>query len=108
MANFIEKTNLPANSFTTPFSRYISSDVLYYGDNKLLTYETYKRSKPQFSDRDKFTIITKGFEYRPDLLSFKVYGFVDLWWKILEINNMKDIFEFKAGKNVRLPNNIFT
>jgi hypothetical protein len=40
-------------------------------------------------------------------VSLETYGVVDYWWKILEANNMKDIFDFKSGVNIRLPGSIF-
>jgi len=49
--------------------------------------------------------ITKAFEFRPDLVSYKVYSTPDYWWKILEFNGMMDIFDFKNGRNIRLPSN---
>ena len=51
-------------------------------------------------------VITKGSEYRPDLVSFDEYGTIDFWWKIMEVNGIKDILDFAAGRNIRLPNNV--
>jgi hypothetical protein len=39
-------------------------------------------------------------------MSNQAYGTPDFWWKILEVNGMKDIFEFKSGENIVIPNNI--
>jgi hypothetical protein len=52
-------------------------------------------------------IIPPQFEYRPDRLSYELYGTVDLWWKIMEANDIKDIFDFKAYLNIRIPSNIY-
>ena len=103
MANFIQTTDLTQTRFVTPTSRYINSAILYYGDANRLTFETYKRKTTPQTTSDKFMVISKGSEFRPDLVSQDVYGFPDFWWKILQANNMFDIFDFKAGTNIRIP-----
>lgn len=107
MANKIQFTNLQPNNFVHNLSRYNNSEVIYYGDNNLLTFTTYKKKNNTPSGDDRFTVITAGTEYRPDKVSYAAYGSVDFWWRIMEANNIKDIFEFKAGLNIRLPGNIF-
>ena len=107
MANAIEFTNTRASEFVTKLSRYADSRVIYYSNERITTFETYKRKKYTSSSRDQVTVITPGMEYRPDLLSFDKYGAPDFWWKIMEANNMKDVTEFKAGKTIVLPENIY-
>jgi len=107
MANAIEFTNTRASEFVTKLSRYADSRVIYYSNERVTTFETYKRKKYTSSSRDQVTVITPGMEYRPDLLSFDKYGAPDFWWKIMEANNMKDVTEFKAGKTIVLPENIY-
>lgn len=107
MANFIEYTAIPAKTFVTPTSRYADSRVIYYTENRYLTFETYKRKQQAESGSDMFMIVPKSKEYRPDLVSRDAYGTVDFWWKILEANGLADVYDFKAGTNVRLPKNIF-
>jgi hypothetical protein len=107
MANEIIYTDLRAERFVAQTSRYIDSKVLYYGPQHLITFNTYKRRTYPPNAKDRFMIITKNREYRPDLVSFEEYGTVSFWWKIMEANGMKDILEFEAGKNIRLPGNVF-
>jgi len=107
MPNPITVADIKADRFVAPTSRYIDSQVLYYGPNHVLTFSTYKRGTYPTANNDKFMVIKKGSEYRPDLVSFDQYGTVSFWWKIMEANGMKDILEFEAGKNIRLPGNIF-
>lgn len=110
MPNLSEDANMRADRFVIFTSRYNESDVVYYtfGDQKRITFETYKRTTNYTpGPTDTYTVITAGQEYRPDMLSSQVYGVPDYWWKILEANNIKDIYEFKAGKNIRLPANVF-
>jgi hypothetical protein len=106
MANYIENANLEPNRFVTPSSRYIFNKVLYYGENKFLTFELYKKKEIPANQRDRYYVVTGGTEYRPDLVSQKAYGTVDFWWKIMEANNLKDILDFKAGLNVRIPSSV--
>ena len=107
MANKIQYTDLYAQRFVPPSSRYANLAVLQYSDLNILTFETYKRKTYQPQPGDQFTVITAGHEYRPDLLSNAVYGVSDFWWRIMEVNGIMDIYDFKAGRNIRLPDSIF-
>lgn len=103
MANSIEPSGIPSVQFVTPTSRYRDSSVEYYSDRKLITFEIYKRKPFVPNQADMFMVIGQGHEYRPDLVSSKAYGMPDFWWKIMEANNMFDVFDFKAGVNIRIP-----
>lgn len=107
MANYIEKSKIDPRRFVPVSSRYTNSTVLYYGEQKLLTYNLYKKTVQKTSSKDKYFVVTPGTEYRPDLVSQTAYGTTDFWWKIMEANDIKDIFDFKAGLNIRIPDNIF-
>lgn len=106
MGQLIEYTNIPIQSLVTPSSRYRKQNVIYYSDKRIMTFDTYVRRAYVPSGDEKVMVITKGVEYRPDLVSHDFYGFPDNWWRILEANNMKDIWDFKAGKTIMLPNQI--
>lgn len=103
MANYTEQTTITPTRFVPASSRYENSTVIYYTENKLLTFKIYKKQPIRLSSQDKYYVITAGYEYRPDLVSTKVYGLPDFWWRIMEANNLKDIFEFKTGLNIRIP-----
>lgn len=107
MANYIEVTTIDPKRFVPFTSRYSDSTVLYYSENKLLTFNTYKKKILKPSSKDRFYVVTSATEYRPDKVSLTAYGTVDFWWKILEANGIKDIFDFKAGLNIRIPNDIY-
>lgn len=108
MANSITITTLnPSNGFAAPLSRYLGSTIIYYGNQNKLTYKTYVRTPIPLDSTDKFGVISGGVEYRPDLVSQQAYGTTDLWWKIMEANNMMDILEFKAGTTIRIPGKAF-
>ena len=104
MAIQISDSGISASVYVTPTSRYLNSTVLYYSDANRLTFDTYKRQPFVPNEGDKFMVIPIGWEYRPDLVSNKVYGFPDYWWRIMEANGMFDVFDFKAGVNIRVPN----
>ena len=107
MANRIEYTeHNPLRGFTVLTSRYANNQIIYYGDLKRMTYTTYKREEIPTSDQDKYTVVPAGMEYRPDLMSQRVYGLPDMWWRILEANGLKDVWDFKTGLNIRLPSSV--
>lgn len=107
MANKIEYANIRSNKFVTPTSRYLKSNVIYYGDNKITTFETYKKEKYNPSSNDQVAVIPNAMQYRPDLVSKEKYGTVDFWWKIMEVNNIRDIMDFKSGLTIILPENVY-
>lgn len=92
--------------FANQLSRYAYSRVREYTENKFFTFEIYKRKTRLKNGSEQFLEITPAVEYRPDLVAYEFYGSPELWWSIMEFNGMKDILEFKAGKNIMLPGNI--
>jgi hypothetical protein len=107
MANYYEETNISPRRFVPVTSRYAEQTVVYYTEKKLLTYNTYKKKNYQPNQKDKFMVVTKRYEYRPDLISYDMYGTPDFWWKIMEANGISDVFNFKTGLNIRLPGSVF-
>lgn len=104
----ITETNInPKGLFVSSLSRYADSDVIYWGDLNKITFKTYKKTPVVLSDSDRYMVVGSGDEFRPDKISKRFYGDVGFWWKILEVNGIKDIFDFKIGTNIRLPANIF-
>lgn len=103
MANYIAATRIDPKTYYTTASRYANAIIVYYTDLKRLTLETYKRKEIGVTPNDKFMVIGKGYEFRPDLVSSKVYGMPDFWWRIMEANGLSDIYEFKAVVNIRIP-----
>jgi hypothetical protein len=86
-------------------SRYFKSKVIRIGDG-YTTYATYKRKYYPPAKEDRFLTITEPYDYRPDLVSTDVFGVPDFWWRLMEANNMTDIMQFRAGRNIRVPFNI--
>jgi hypothetical protein len=96
-------TGTPVQSIMSPVSRYRNQNVIYYGEQKFLTFDTYLRTPYVASGDEKVMVISKGVEFRPDLVSQSYYGFPDNWWRIMEANGMSDIIEFRAGRTILLP-----
>jgi hypothetical protein len=105
MANKIEILKTEISKYVAGTSRYDNdkTKVLKYSDNGYLTLNTYKGWNQSFSNQDRFTVVGPGHEYRPDLVSYEEYGLPDFWWRIMEANGIKDIFDFTSGTNIRLP-----
>lgn len=106
MSQRIETSNIQTRNVLAPNSRYMKQNIIYYGEKRIITFDTYIREDYKSNGKEKVMLITKGVEYRPDLVSYDFYGFVDNWWRILEVNGMKDIYDFKAGKTIILPNKV--
>jgi hypothetical protein len=102
----IQFTTIPSQSIVTPASRYRKQSIIYYGEQKFMTFNTYLRQTYTPDGKENVMVITKGVEYRPDLVSQDVYGFPDNWWRILEANKMMDIMDFKSGRTILLPNQV--
>jgi len=107
MANLLINTEIPASKYVDSTSRYRNSDVIYYGENNLITFKTYKRGEIGTTSRDKYFLIDRAREFRPDLVAKAAYGIASLWWRIMQLNGMKDILDFRTGVTVRIPNTIF-
>ena len=101
MPSPVQYSGIEASAYALPSSRYFKSPVIYYEGK--ITYAIYKKSDISFSSTDSHYEITKETEYRPDKVSHRFYGAPDFWWKIMEMNGMKDILEFRAGRNITLP-----
>lgn len=99
----IEKANLRPDAVLSGSSRYLGQNVIYWGDNKLITFDTYIRQPYVKTGSENIVRIPKTLEYRPDLIAYKFYRESELWWFILEANGMKDIMDFKAGKTIIIP-----
>lgn len=102
----IQRSSTLARDLVSGLSRYVGSEVIYYGENRLTTFALYNRGDGYTrTGNERVLVLTKGNEYRPDLVAFDFYGSVDFWWVIMEANNIYDIWDFKTGRTIFLPNN---
>jgi hypothetical protein len=99
----IELSPVRAERLARGFSRYRKQNVINYGEERFLTFDTYIRPIYTRTGDEKVMLISKGYEYRPDLVAYDVYKMPEAWWWIMEFNGMKDIMEFKAGVTIMLP-----
>jgi len=99
----IEEANIATERIISGLSRYKRQTPIYYGEQRILTFDTYLREEYVRNGTEKLMVITKGVEYRPDLVAADVYGIAEAWWRIMESNGMKDIMEFKTGVTIFLP-----
>ncbi len=94
-------------NFVGASSRYASSPVVYYGPLNKITFPMYQRKTYKKSAGDTYLVIPPGYEYRPDLVSYKAYGVTDYWWVIMEANGIQDVIDFKRGRNIWIPADIY-
>lgn len=106
MANLLEDAEVQSTKFVVSTSRYIGSKVYRYGNEKVLTFEIFKRKPFVESPDDKFMILDSQTEFRPDLISFMAYGVTDFWHQILYANKIVDVYDLRIGRTIRIPNNI--
>jgi len=103
MATPIVTTETEPTQFVNSTSRYADSEVILYGEQSIITFKTYKKTTIPENADDRFLVIPQGEEFRPDKTSRRAYGTVNLWWKIMQANNISDIYDYRAGKNIRIP-----
>lgn len=55
--------------------------------------------------RPSYYRVSDGDTYRPDLISYKMYGTVKYWWIIMFINKIDDpFFGLTVGQQLTIPN----
>ena len=102
----IEPANIRVQLLVRGLSRYKDSTPIYWGDQKRICFQTYLRQPYKVTGNEKVALVTPGLAYRPDLLSYEVYGFPDAWWRIMEVNGIHDVWDFKPGITVMLPDSV--
>lgn len=84
-------------------SRYDNGTVTFSRDN---TQFLVLRSALDLSsdNTDTYVTINQDLQKRPDLISYKAYGTVDLWWVIYEYNKIRDpFFDIQIGQTLKIP-----
>jgi len=87
-----------------------SQKMSRYGNLKRLVDEedmTYIETPNKFvireSAKDTFYVVEKGYENHLDLISYKFYGSVFLWWAIATVNHLDNPMKVDAGIVLRIP-----
>ena len=85
-------------------SRYDLKDQLLLKNDRLVIRNMRKSDliSPTNSTDMEYQVEAKE-AYRPDIIANKVYGDPRLAWIILSFDNMKDVFELKAGIRIIIP-----
>jgi hypothetical protein len=52
---------------------------------------------------DFYVSIDSSNEYRPDMLSYQVYGTPDYGWALMEINTLRSFKDLKLQARLRIP-----
>ena len=90
-----------ANSIYPPTSPYYNTDTV---NGKFLDIMV-NRQIPVLAT-DVYWEVTTGYDLRPDLLAFDLYGDSKLWWVFASRNpnRLKDpLFDFVTGTGIYLP-----
>jgi len=86
-------------------SRYRGTTVTQVDNEEELTEYVILR-KPldvPLTDGDKYVVIDEGNQYKPDILSYQVYGTTRYDWAIMEINGVRSFLELQFGIRLRIP-----
>lgn len=83
-------------------SRYNWS-VLYVDSRNGDFWGTRQPLKLREHDSDSFYVVTDADSKRIDLIAWKYYRDVRLWWVIAEVNNINNPLEIPAGTTLRIP-----
>ena len=73
-------------------------------DNKFLDVLVYRTIPAQVDDL--YRQVGATYQYRPDLLSYDLYGTVDYWWVFIVRNRdviIDPVWDFKAETRIYIP-----
>ena len=77
---------------------------VYYIDSKNGDfYGTRQPLKLRKDSSDLFHVVTDADSKRIDLIAWKYYRDVNLWWVIAEFNNISNPLEIPTGTTLRIP-----
>lgn len=97
----ITRSNRTTNSVEVNNGRFVQGGLTDVYNNRLGWWERFPLERA--TDDIRFTI-TREFQFRPDLLAFRLYQKATLMWLVLQYNNIVDInTEFVVGKTLYLP-----
>ena len=83
-------------------SRYNWS-VLYVDNKNGDFWSTRQPLKLREHESDSFHVVTDADSKRIDLIAWKFYRDVRLWWVIAEFNNIDNPLEILPGTTLRIP-----
>lgn len=92
------------NRTNSTISRY-RNKIRLNAVNGTQALEFIKRSQLYInkSPKDEYYYVDASKRYRPDLLSFELYGTPELYWVILECNNLNTPLDMETTLTLRVP-----
>lgn len=79
--------------------RYSIENLISYPDKSFIQANI----KDLVSDNNADYVIPSQQEFRLDLISYKLYGLVELKWLLIYVNNIIDLSQLKAGEIIKYP-----
>ena len=77
---------------------------VYYQDNRNGDfYGTRQPVKLREHPSDTYHVVTDRDSYRIDLIAWRYYRDVRLWWLIAEVNDIANPLEIPVGTKLRIP-----
>ena len=83
----------------TQYSRYIRRSYGEFRGNTVVFSEIDLNAIQEYEIYE----IPVEHEYRPDLIALTLYGTSELWWVILQYNQLDHIRDLKVGKKIKVP-----
>jgi len=86
-----------------PGSRYTNGTFTNTEDNKSFLLLRNRLEVPE-SGQDIFLTVEGRHLKRPDLIASDTYKRVELFWVIMDINNIRQpLFDLRVGQQIRIP-----
>ena len=86
-----------------PSSSRYNWSVLYVDEKNGDFFGTRQPLKLREHETDTYHVITDADSKRIDLIAWKYYRDVNLWWIIAEFNNINNPLEIPVGTTLRIP-----
>lgn len=87
------------------YSRMLNGGRTEIKGNKLGWWE--RKTFDKNTSNDIRVIIPDVYDKRPDLLAYAIYGKPNLFWLVLQYNDIVDVEEeFRSGKEIFLPSRV--
>jgi len=89
----------------TEESRYRGSTITSVGTTEGLQNYTILKLPIEVpeTEYDFYVEIDSTNEFRPDMLSFQVYGTPDYGWALMELNKLRSFKDLTIGNRLRIP-----
>lgn len=86
-------------------NRYKKKFLIEVNEPKNVQLSFFRKSDMtlDIQDSDSFFYIDAKYAYRPDLISYNIYGSPLYYWAILAANNMKSFWDMEPGLTIRIP-----